>query len=87
MAKLGNSSRAMGWLTSASKNFSRIQKGRGSACSQIEHYTDVVAEATAAAAVADEGSAVARRAENLAREATQAQRLAVTACRRPGAKS
>ncbi len=79
---------AISWLSSASKNFARIKSrskgGNAGSCSQIEHYTDVVAEATAAEALAPEGSAIAKRASNLAREATHAQRLAVQTCRRPG---
>lgn len=75
---------AISWLSSAVTNFRRIQTRNTTAnnpCGAIEHYTDVVAEATAAEAVAGPGSAVARRASNLASEATRAQRTAVIACR------
>ncbi len=74
---------AISWLSSAQSNFTRIKKMRNAdGCGAVEHYTDVIAEATAAEAVAGPGSAVARRASNLAREATHAQRQAVQVCRR-----
>jgi hypothetical protein len=75
---------AMNWLNSATKNFHRIQSTRhsGSACWQIEHYTDVVAEATAASALVPVGSAIHKKASNLQREATDAQRQATRSCRR-----
>ena len=86
---LGNADRseAVNWLKSANDNFNRIKKSRMNVkhnCHFIEHYTDVIAEATAAMAVAGEGSSVIIKAQNLAREATDAQRLAVQLCRRTG---
>jgi hypothetical protein len=71
------------WLSSATKNFQRIRSRRNTdGCDAIEHYTDVIAEATAASATAPSGSATATRAERLASEATHAQRQAVQVCRR-----
>lgn len=76
----------MSWFNSANNNFRRIQGRAGRPgsgdCSTIEHYTDVIAEATAAEALAPRGSAIATRADNLRRQATHAQRAAVQVCRR-----
>lgn len=77
-----SASSAMSWFNSANNNFRRIQGRRGNDCSTIEHYTDVIAEATAAEALAPRGSAIATRADNLRRQATHAQRAAVQVCRR-----
>lgn len=77
-------SSALSWFNSANNNFRRLQnrRGSGSDCTTIEHYTDVIAEATAAEALAPRGSAIATRADNLRRQATHAQRAAVQVCRR-----
>ncbi len=62
----------------------RSRHGRSDSCSLIEHYTDVVAEAVTAEAIAYEAGdrALATRANKLASTATHAQRGAVAACRR-----
>lgn len=79
---LGDSSTsAAGWLTSATRNLSRMRGQKNSGCSSIEHYTDVVAEATVAAVLAPKGSAISTRADNVVREATAAQRVATQACK------
>lgn len=81
---LGNAGRAEGWLDSAKSNFASIRRrhSRTNPCSLIEHYTDVVAEATVAEVLAHETSpTLAAQAEKLTRTATRAQRGAVAACR------
>lgn len=74
------------WLNSAEKNWASIlnRKRRSDPCSLIEHYTDVIAEATVAEALATQHHAglYQRNAAKLARRATHAQRGAVAACRR-----
>lgn len=79
---------AENWLQSAERNFKSIRSRVKSAdpCSLIEHYTDVVAEATVAEACATQiednvPKAIADRATKLMRTATRAQRGAVKACR------
>lgn len=80
LGEADRASEAIKWLESALKNFN-AHKGKRS-CFQIEHFTDVIAEATAASAVAPQGSAIVTRASRLASEATQAQRESVHACRK-----
>jgi hypothetical protein len=74
------------FMSSAHQNFQRIRSrhSRTDSCSLIEHYTDVVSEATVAEAIAFEAGdrALATRANKLASTATHAQRGAVAACRR-----
>ena len=72
-----------GWFQSARKNFDRIRArhSKSNPCSLIEHYTDVIAEATVASVLAASGSVTAEHAEKLTRTATRAQRGAVAACR------
>lgn len=76
---------AQQFLSSAHSNFNRIRErhGRADSCGLIEHYTDVVSEATVAEAVAYEAGDhdLSARALKLARTATRAQRGAVAACR------
>ncbi len=76
--------RARDWFSSAVDNFTRIRRGKQRGCSAVEHYTDVVAEATAAEAMAHESGAhtLAKQANKLRKTATQAQRGAVALCRR-----
>lgn len=79
----------MRWLKSAIKNYEVRKKFEWtkSPCFHIEHFTDIIAEATAASALAPrENSAIVKRAQNLASEATQLQREAVTLCRREEGK-
>lgn len=77
---------AQNFLSSAQQNFNRIRErhGRADSCGLIEHYTDVVAEAVTAEAVAFEAGDrdLSDRARKLASTATHAQRGAVAACRR-----
>lgn len=77
---------AQRFMTSAHRNFQQIRSrhSRADSCSLIEHYTDVVSEATVAEAIAYEAGdrALATRANKLASTATRAQRGAVAACRR-----
>lgn len=77
---------AAGFYSSAQTNFQQIRErhGRADSCGLIEHYTDVVAEAVTAEAVAFEAGDrdLASRARKLASTATRAQRGAVAACRR-----
>jgi hypothetical protein len=77
---------AQNFMSSAHSNFQRIRErhGRSGSCSLIEHYTDVVAEAVTAEAIAFEAGdrALSDRARKLASTATHAQRGAVAACRR-----
>lgn len=76
---------AQGFMSSAHSNFVRTRARHASAdsCGLIEHYTDVVAEASVAEAVAYEigDDALAARARKLTSTATRAQRGAVAACR------
>ena len=76
---------ARSFMSSAASNFSRIRErhGRADSCGLIEHYTDVVSEASVAEAVAYEAGddALAARARKLTSTATRAQRGAVAACR------
>jgi hypothetical protein len=84
-AQRGFQSLAEEFFSSAHQNFSRIRArhGRADSCGLIEHYTDVVAEASVAEAVAHEAgdSVLADRARKLTSTATRAQRGAVAACR------
>jgi hypothetical protein len=77
---------AQNFMSSATNNFARIRErhSRADSCSLIEHYTDVVSEATVAEAVAYEAGddVLAARARKLTSTATRAQRGAVAACRR-----
>lgn len=75
-------SRAGEWLSSAESNFKRIRGrvSRSNPCGLIEHYTDVIAEATVASAMAGDDRQIGDRAEKLTRTATRAQRGAVKAC-------
>lgn len=77
---------ASSFYRSARTNFAQIRErhSRADSCGLIEHYTDVVAEAVTAEAVAHEAGddALAERARKLASTATHAQRGAVQACRR-----
>lgn len=76
---------AQSFMSSAHNNFQRIRArhSRADSCALIEHYTDVVAEAITAEAVAFEAGdrALSDRARKLASTATRAQRGAVAACR------
>lgn len=76
---------AQNFYSSAWNNFTQgeRERGRPNPCRLIEHYTDVVAEASVASAVAHEAgdNALAERALKLASTATHAQRGAVAACR------
>ena len=76
---------AQSFMSSAQNNFNRIRErhGRADSCGLIEHYTDVVSEATVAEAVAYEAGddALATRARKLTSTATRAQRGVVAACR------
>ena len=73
------------FLSSAHNNFQRIRErhSRSDSCGLVEHYTDVVAEATVAEAVAYEAGddALHARARKLVSTATRAQRGATAACR------
>ena len=83
--RLGDAAVSAGnWLNSASNNFDRIQQRGGEPCGLVEHYTDVVAEATAAEALAHEASdePTVQRASKLASKATKEQRRVVRLCRR-----
>jgi len=77
---------AQSFMSSAANNFARMRErhSRVDSCSLIEHYTDVVSEATVASAVAHEAgdAALAARAQKLTSTATRAQRGVVAACRR-----
>lgn len=77
---------ASSFYRSARTNFEHIRErnAKSDSCGSVEHYTDVVAEATVAEAVAHEAGddALAERARKLARTAVHAQRGAVMACRR-----
>lgn len=83
---LGNESsdKALGWYVSAGRNFDRIRAGKQRGCSAVEHYTDVVVEATVAEtlAVMEQRPVLVAKAAKLARTATRAQRGAVALCRR-----
>lgn len=77
------------WYTSALNNFKRIRSrhAKSDPCSLIEHYTDVVAEATTAAAIGHNIESdipgverFAKAADQLTSTATRAQRGAVKAC-------
>lgn len=77
------------WLRSAKENFDRIRRthAKKDPCVVIEHYTDVIAEATAAEAFAANTDAdvpgierVREAADALRSTATKAQRGAVKAC-------
>jgi hypothetical protein len=76
---------ASSFYRSARTNFEQIRErhGRADSCGLVEHYTDVVAEATVAEAIAHEAGddALTARARKLASTATRAQRGAVAACR------
>lgn len=76
---------ASSFYRSARTNFEQIRErhGRADSCGLIEHYTDVVAEATVAEAIAHEAGddALASRARKLTSTATRAQRGATAACR------
>ena len=77
---------ASAFFRSARTNFVSIRERhtKSDSCGSVEHYTDVVAEATVAEAIAHEAGddALAERARKLARTAVHAQRGAVAACRR-----
>lgn len=83
---LGESSRSLSWLKSAIANFERTQKRAtaGTACHSIGHYTDVIAEASVAAVLAEnEGAkAIATRAERVIKQGATAQNDAIQTCRR-----
>ena len=87
-AETDRSSEAMKWLKSALKNYEGRKSGWvKNPCFNIEHFTDIIAEATAASALAPkDNSAIVKRAQNLASEVTQLQREAVTLCRRQEGK-
>jgi len=76
---------AQSFMSSAHQNFNRIRErhARADSCGLIEHYTDVVAEAVTAEAIAFEAGdrELSDRARKLASTATHAQRGAVKACR------
>lgn len=86
MARRGKKRRSRGlsggtgesWYNSAQANFDRVRRGNSRGCAAIEHYTDVIAEATVAENM---GSVPAAK---LVRTATRAQRGAVALCRRGG---
>jgi hypothetical protein len=76
------------FFASATDNFHRIRarsagrRGteRHNPCSDVEHYTDVIAEATVATVMAGNDDGLANRADKLRATATRAQRGAVAAC-------
>lgn len=76
---------AESFFSSADQNFRRIRgrHAKSDACDLVEHYTDVVAEATVAEAVSYEAGddALHARARKLVSTATRAQRGATAACR------
>lgn len=81
---LGDAGGPESWFRSARTNFDAIRKrhSRVGACGLVEHYTDVIAEATVASVLAAKGSVTQEHADKLAKTATRAQRGAVAACRR-----
>lgn len=76
--------RAREFYRSAVDNFQRIRRGKQRGCAAIEHYTDVVAEASAAEMLAESAGqrAISHPAAKLVSTATRAQRGAVALCRR-----
>ena len=78
--------RAASWLRSATQNLHRIAKITNNPCSTIEHYTDVIAEATVAENEAQYAGdkVIALKASTLTRHATEMQRSRVYACARTG---
>jgi len=76
--------RAESFYQSAANNWTRIRKrhGRVNECSNIEHYTNVVTEASVAAVLAEHAgdTALERQADRLTSRATHAQRGAIKAC-------